>query len=116
MMTDKPNGCVGSVRELARGGIGGVNRVDAKEGAGRKGGRPNIRETRRWLRIPELTVRVMRITYGGSPPEKGQNLWGVRKDRVVSDVITDNKELLAGSFVLPRRGAADVPESMRARV
>ena len=32
------------------------------------------------------------------------------------DVITDNKELLAGSFVLPDDALADVPESMRARV
>ena len=32
------------------------------------------------------------------------------------DVITDNKELLASSFVLPDDALADVPESMRARV
>jgi len=31
------------------------------------------------------------------------------------DVITDNKELLAGSFVLPDDALADVPEAMRAR-
>jgi uncharacterized protein (TIGR03032 family) len=32
------------------------------------------------------------------------------------DVITDNKELLASSFVLPDDALADVPEAMRARV
>lgn len=31
------------------------------------------------------------------------------------DVITDNRELLAGSFVLPDDALADVPEAMRAR-
>lgn len=30
------------------------------------------------------------------------------------DVITDNKELLASSFVLPDDALADVPKSMRA--
>ena len=32
------------------------------------------------------------------------------------DVITDNKELLARSFVLPDDALADVPETLRARV
>jgi uncharacterized protein (TIGR03032 family) len=32
------------------------------------------------------------------------------------DVVTDDKELLASSFVLPDDALADVPESMRARV
>ena len=31
------------------------------------------------------------------------------------DVITDNKELLASSFVLPDDALADVPETLRAR-